>query len=470
MRYKVLRYVMLLVGTACAISEPASAAPPKPPAVLVGAGEVEQRVELTLEHPVLVLPGWMRFDAQVAPGVLAQAYVSQTTTLVDVFNVGATPIRIAFEGVAGDLLEYDRTVPTWCGISWSSSPPTRSAEAPAGGPWDSAYPVLPWAKVDVGWTMTTGSPRNRFFSEHRWRAARGGVTRAMEAWLDRYVRWQTQRSYQQPDPLRAFPRTMLGLAPAGGKPVTYPTLGTVLPGDTHHWTVGVLADAFLLTGDPRALDQLTRAMSWALATQDYYRVDWPYPYGGAERVPGWLLVSFADAAEAFDAAGYASLVEWCQDHASAHVENLERLGFNELGLPNIVTAPDPGRHLSVPFNAPWQGATVAHGLLRVDQVLGVPGARELAQRWLDYLERDGWNGINTAWDSIPHEPADQAVARRAAGVPGIGMWLAPPLILGGRSESPLLAFIVGKAKATKSSGQVLFSPGGSLSLFAPILP
>jgi hypothetical protein len=446
----------------------AFAGPPRPPALLIGTGEAKQRVELHLEHPLPILPGWTRFDARPAGGLVAQAFVSATHMLVDVFNVSSSPIYVEFAGVASDGLEYAREVPPWCGIAWSSDPPTRATAAPPTSTWDPKYSLTSWAKTDVAWTMTTGSPRNRFFSEHRWRAARGGVSRAMEEWFDRYVRWQLQRSYQQPEAQRAFPRVLLGQSAVGGKATPYPGIGTVLPGDTHHWTVGLLADAFLLTGDPRAFDQLTRAMSWALATQDYYRVDWPYPYGGSERVPGWLLVSLADAGEAFDAAGYASLVEWCRLHATAHVERLETIGFNESGLPNIVSAPDPGRHLSVPWNSPWQGAIVGFGLQRVHEVLGVPGAHELGLRWVDYVETRGWNGMNVVYDSIPHHPEHQHVAPRVAGVPGLGLWSAPALILAGRVDSPLVQFLIARSTATKVSGQPLFSPSHGLSYFAPL--
>lgn len=447
----------------------AAAAPPKPPALLIGTGDAVQRVELTLEHPIPILPGWVRLDARPAPGLVAQAFASRDNLLVDVFNVGPA-VHLAFEGAAGEGLEFQRLVPTWCGIAWSHKAPTKTATDPPAGAWDAAYAPQPWHVVDVGWTPTTGSPRNRFFSAHRWRAAHGDVTRAMEAGLDRHVRWQLMRPLQQPDELRALPRIMVGQAAPWVKHVTYPDIGSVTPGDTHHWTVGELCDAFLLTGDPRAFDQVVRAMTYMLATQDYWRVDWHWPYGGAERVPGWLLCSLADAGEVFDAAGYRGLYEWTRDQAQAHVELLTKLGLNELGLPNVVAAPDAGRHLPCPWNAPWQGAIVAFGLLRVDQVFGVPGAAPLAQRWLDYLEQRGWDGVGVVFDSVPHNPEDQAVAPRAAGVPGIGMWLAPPLILGGRMESPLLAFLIERAKGSKYYGQVLFSPGGSLSLFAPLFP
>lgn len=435
------------------------------PSIVVGFDEHEPE----WKHPIRVVRGYVRVDAVLVPDqVVAQAYVSQGAALVDVFNVGNSPVRLAFKDAEGDPGEYDREVLPGCGIAWSSSAPSWRVDAEP-SQWDALYAPKPWHKVDDGWTFMTGSPRNRFFSPHVWRA-QGGLSRDMEVWLDRYVRWQLQRSYQSPDPVRALPRALTGHPHIGGEWTRDPLAGTITPMDTHHQTVGVLRDAYLLTGNPRALDQIVREITWALASQDYYRTDWPWPYGGIERVPGWLLVSLADAAECFKRAGLQSLVETMALHAEAHVRLLETIGFNEEGLPRIISAAD-GRHLEVPHNLPWQGSIVAFGLYRVHKVLGVPGARELGDRYLDYVENHGWDGKGVVYDSIPHYPEDD-VGPRSAGVPGIGMWPAASLIEAGRRESPLLRYLVERSQEVKVSGQPLLSghTDAGLSWFGPLVP
>lgn len=464
-RTRMLRKIAVAI-TLLAVFATALAAQPRAPKIAVGDADP---VTIEWQHGTPFPGGWWRVDAVPAPGLVAQGFASSTHLLVDVFNVGEDPVRIAFVGAEGDAGEYDRVVPPGAGLAWSSSPPTAQIDDPGPGEWDDEYVAKPWAKVDTGWTLQTGSPRNRFFSPHRWRVSRDVLSRTMEAWLDRWVRWQLQRTYQDPDPARALPRALLELPAGGGGTVSYEEIGAVTPMDTHHQTVGVLADAWLLTRNPRALDQLVRELVWSYETQDYYDPEWAWPYGGIERVPGWLLVGLADGAEVCRDAGLPPLVARFAAQARDHVALLEELGFNELGLPNIVAPKDP-RHIDVPHNLPWQGAIVAFGLLRVDAELGTPGARNLAERWLDYLQTRGWDGDQVVFDAVPHALEDQDVAPSRAGIPGVGFWLAPPLILAGRTDSLLLAMLVGRAKSIRYQGAPIFSRDGFVSLFGPLIP
>lgn len=272
-----------------------------------------------------------------------------------------------------------------------------------------------------------------------------------------------------PDPSRALPRPFLGLSPVGGGWETYLEAGTVTPSDTHHHTIGVLLDAYLLTGNPRALDQAVRLERWIVSTADYYDPEWPWPYGGSERVLGWLLVSLADYGQLALAAGLDSEFTWAALRAQEHLETAARVGFNELGLPNIAAPPD-GRHLKVWHNLPWQGAIVAFGMLRCREVFGTPGMGAEAEKWLQYIENHGWDGLTTVYDSIPHNLSDQGVLPKGAGIPGIGLWAAPPFILSEKNSSPLLLFIKGKAESIKVYGQPMLSPnGGHLGIFGPII-
>lgn len=454
---------------------PLAAAQPKAPALRIGDAEP---VTIEWHHGIPFPGGWWRVDAVPAPGIAAQGFASQTRLLVDVFNVGEEPVRIAFDEVSGDPGEFDRVVPPSCGIGWSSAPPTLQAEDPGPGRWDKDYGPRAWPKVDVGWTFTTGSGRNRFFSAMRWRVDHGVLSRTMEAHLDRWCRWQLHRSYQDADAARALPRVLIGQKPGGGEWLQYETLpgDTVTPMDAHHFTVGVLADAWLLTHNPRALDQLIRALSWSLATQPQYDIStgddsWLGVYGGIERVPGWLLCGLADGVEVTKDAGIGLLVERWTISASEHVDVLTKAGFNDLGLPNIVAPADAGRHIAVPFNAPWQGATVVFGLSRVADVIQVPNARRLAVSWATYLEDCGWDHDTHVFDAIPHNPEDQGVSPSIAGLPGIGLWPAPALIAAGRTEddSPLLHMICEVARKTKYSGVTLFSPDGWVGYFGPLI-
>lgn len=390
-----------------------------------------------------------------------------------------------------DDVELSRLVQPGAGIAVTIGEPWPVVATSFSSKWAPFWAELaarPWEKVDVAWTFTTGSPRNRFFSELEragidspLRFPGLGIMKAIPfvgasadtaRVLDRSVRYQLQRRFQHRG-IKAYPAALAG-APCTNLPsYALPGVGTVTAHDSHHFTLQPLAAAFRLTGSPLALDQICALLTHALATEAYFDAGWHWPYGNIPRPAGWLNVALADALEClpFGFPWTSPLYEKVLDVAHEHVQLQRSIGFSPEGRSNLFGGPD-ARHLLVDCNFPWQDAVQAFGLLRLDELAGIEGAREHGIALLDSIEAFGWNpATGVAYDSIPHFAKDFGVAPKASPGNGIGTWIAPALVLANRLDSPLLAALVKTAKAAKIGGKPWFSPFNwqAVSSFGPLV-
>lgn len=457
----------------------------------VWIGDVEQAIELGSPQSVA---GALRVPLKAGPlvGVLhLRGSLKQLAVFVPHDAPAALPVTIGPEQTTDP--EFSRSVMPGAGIAWESAPWPSWRQDPPSEKWSAWWKqraAASWDQVDVGWTFTTGSPRNRFFDE-RERAALDsplrpitptqliglgpwkGATPDTDAALSRFTRWQLQRRHQHRGVL-TYP-----LALAGGKPKSLPNyvgpgkIGTVTPCDSHHFSVDGLAAAFRLTGNPLALDQLCALMSYAIATEVYFDPAWHWPFGGQPRPAGRILCAIATTLECLALAGPAThpFAERLMDLAADLIGTLTKIGFNEQGKPNLFGQPD-GRHLLVEHNLPPYDAIVALGCVRLHEVAAIPGALEHGERLLDYIERDAWSPQDgTFFDSIPHNAADSDVPPKLTGGVGIAQWNAPALIVGGRLNSPLLGALVTIAKAAKVGHEPYWTAKNwqAVSNFGPLL-
>jgi len=426
-------------------------------------------VPLVWNHEAPIGNGWVRYDASACDGLIAaQAFVSSQKHLVDVFNRGPAPMNIRFDDRL--TLEFGRAVQPHTGIGWTQELVAQEAVTQ---PYDHLYsPEIPFPQMDVAYTLTTGSPRNFFFDPHRHRAVHFGPSTAMNRWFDRFTRYQLMRNYQSVG-ARALPSWYTTGQVFKGFEYNHPDFGAITPFDTHHMTISVLADDYMFTGNPRALDQIVRILVVALSTENYYNPNYHWPYGGTTRVPGWLLYSLADALPVFERAGDSGMFNWTMGHIRAHLNLLEKLGFSENG-PNIINPPDPGRHLPVPFHMPWHDAIVCFAATRLAG-LGVPGARKVADDWFNHIDARGWDiPDGCGYDSIAHYlDADGSPEHPPKGgtCNGIGLWMVAPYILRNDTLKPFADNAIHALKTLNSEGKPVWSADSSfgMSLAAPLI-
>lgn len=328
--------------------------------------------------------------------------------------------------------------------------PTNSADRnPAGG----FYP-------DVVFSGQTGSPRNRFVPAY-WSLIGRPPASAITTWAHayRYCEFQALRPLQRVDG-----DGVIDVDAWIDAPKTWPKRTLNVGGNervldaysTNHVAAQELATIFLADRDPRAWRQL-KALAVAVLEWDWYVGERGVPatsrstltLGNNSRMEGRALECCAWVYRAAVAKGDSHLAR----RVAAHAERLVRtISDSWTGWSPTAQWPD-GRHLNEPWDASWMIGLIGWGAALCDAFIGTPGARALAERVADFLERAFARAAEIGMPGclFKDAPADGELRRatwfydwrdpRALGEDVVGMatsrWCAPVFQALGRTSSPL---------------------------------
>ena len=387
-------------------------------------------------------PGWSRVHAELE-GLHFVGWLLGEHWELDVLSERPTSVNVSVDG--------SDAVPLYpgCGRGFLNSilnvtfPDSEYEDDIAKLFWN-YHAALPFSEVDIAYTPTSGSPRNRFFGWIKeYKSNKLTIEQAL--WADKYLSFQLLRPYQ--DPSRGgWPACFSEFGSRKWGTPHYEGIGTADAGDGGHFTIRTLVDIYELWRLPRALDQAIRCLFSAMHQWPYYQDVWEdRPYSGSPRIAGWLMLALADGLRATRISGHGLLYDQIFRMAHDHINQQERI-VNANPYAPLISAPDERRHIGVPFVCCWQMQVWAFALYELYKEVPHKRILKLAEHINKLMEDHGWDGQGTWYDSIPADPNDKETSPRPVGADSLGHWFAPAHISIDRDNSESLKAQIEVAK------------------------